>query len=62
MFIDFYIVSMEFLGRNVYVRNRRMVKLVSTSLMKTERSKKEMKMRKSKRREKWISLKMCIDW
>lgn len=30
--------------------------------MKTERNKKEMKMRKAKRREKWNSLKMCIDW
>lgn len=30
--------------------------------METERTKKEMKMRKTKAREKWNSLKMFIDW
>jgi len=50
------------LGWNVFVRNRRRVKIVCKTLMKTERNKKEMKMRKAKRREKWNSLKMCIDW
>jgi hypothetical protein len=36
------------LGRNIYVRNRRRVKLVCKTSMETERTKKEMKMRKTR--------------
>jgi len=36
------------LGRNIYVRNRRRVKLVCKTLMETERTMKEMKMRKTR--------------
>jgi hypothetical protein len=40
--------SWNLLGRNICVRNRRRVKLVCKTLMETERTKKEMKMRRTR--------------
>jgi len=58
--LECLLISMLFpwnlFGRNIYVVNRRRVKLVCKTLMKTERSKEEIKTRKTKRREKWNSL------